>query len=211
MSVSIIKNEIKLVETKEPRIDSRLVADRMGIKHLSLMTLVNKNKVELKELGTLRFEIETWKHRTGASKNKYVLLNECQFDFISRLIRGKNHKNIVKFKLDVTKAFSAIRKRQTVKRESLAYYHESRDLLSTMQGIEKYHYINIAKAENKIIGLCSGERQRANEIQLGMLICLQQIETSVFKATDSPTEAIREVSRRFNTLANLISPALLER
>lgn len=206
MSVSIIRNEIKLVETKEPRIDSRLVAKEMGIKHKNLYELITKHKKALREFGSIPFETETKKRNKGGTFLKYALLNENQFDLISRLVRGKNHEQIIDFKVRVTKAFATIRKRQTVKRESLAYYHESRDLLSTMQGIEKYHYINIAKAENKIIGLCSGERQRANEIQLGMLICLQQIETSVFKATDSPTEAIREVSRRFNTLANLISP-----
>jgi hypothetical protein len=75
-----------------------------------------------------------------------------------------------------------------------------------MQGVEKYHYINLARAENKMIGLSTGKRKNADEVQLGMLICLQQIETSVFKEIDSPTEAIREVSRRFNALANLISP-----
>ena len=75
-----------------------------------------------------------------------------------------------------------------------------------MQGVEKKHYINLARAENKMIGLSTGQRQQANEIQLGMLICLQQIETTVFKEIGSPTEAIREVSRRFKQLANLISP-----
>jgi phage regulator Rha-like protein len=206
MTDLITKNDIELIEHKEPRIDSRLVAKKMGIKHLSLISLVNKNKSELRELGTLPFQIETCKHRTGASKIKYVLLNEIQFDFISRLIRGKNYKDIVRFKLDVTKAFAASRKHEAIKRESLAYYHESRDSLSTMQGVEKYHYINLARAENKMIGLSTGKRKNADEVQLGMLICLQQIETSVFKEIDSPTEAIREVSRRFNALANLISP-----
>jgi phage regulator Rha-like protein len=206
MTDLITKNNIELIEHKEPRIDSRLVAKKMGIKHLSLISLVNKNKSELRELGTLPFQIETCKHRTGASKIKYVLLNEIQFDFISRLIRGKNYKDIVRFKLDVTKAFAASRKREAIKRESLAYYHESRDSLSTMQGVEKYHYINLARDENKMIGLSTGKRKNADEVQLGMLICLQQIETSVFKEIDSPTEAIREVSRRFNALANLISP-----
>ncbi|OCG29416.1 hypothetical protein A9G45_12725 [Gilliamella sp. HK2] len=206
MTDLITKNDIELIEHKEPRIDSRLVAKKMGIKHLSLISLVNKNKSELRELGTLPFQIETCKHRTGASKIKYVLLNEIQFDFISRLIRGKNYKDIVRFKLDVTKAFAASRKREAIKRDSLAYYHESRDSLSTMQGVEKYHYINLARAENKMIGLSTGKRKNADEVQLGMLICLQQIETSVFKEIDSPTEAIREVSRRFNALANLISP-----
>jgi phage regulator Rha-like protein len=205
MTDLITKNDIELIEHKEPRIDSRLVAKKMGIKHLSLMSLVNKNKSELRELGTLPFQIETCKHRTGASKIKYVLLNEIQFDFISRLIRGKNYKDIVRFKLDVTKAFAASRKREAIKRESLAYYHESRDSLSTMQGVKDYHYINLARTENKFIGLCSGERKKADEQQLGALIIIQKIEAAVFSEINSPTEAVREVGRRVNALADLIS------
>lgn len=60
----IKQGDIELVQSKEVRIDSRLVAKKMGIKHLSLMSLVNKNKSELRELGTLPFQIETCKHRT---------------------------------------------------------------------------------------------------------------------------------------------------
>lgn len=199
-------NDIELIEAKEARIDSRLVAKEMGIKHKNLYELITKHKKSLREFGSLPFQTETKKRIKGGTYLKYALLNENQFDLISRLARGKNYEQIIDFKIRVTKAFANSRKRETVKRESLAYYHESRDSLSTMQGVEKKHYINLARAENKIIGLSTGERQRANEIQLGMLICLQQIETSVFKDIDSPTEAIREVSKRFNQLANLISP-----
>ena len=202
----IKQDDIELVQTKDVRIDSRLVAKEMGIKHKNLYELINKHKKVLREFGTIPFQTETWNHSTGASKVKFALLNENQFDLISRIARGKNHEQVIDFKVRVTKAFASSRKRETVKRESLAFYHESRDSLSTMPGVEKYHYINLARAENKMIGLSTGERQKADEVQLGMLICLQQIETSVFKEIDSPTEAIREVSRRFNALANLISP-----
>ncbi|WP_257882404.1 hypothetical protein [Proteus penneri] len=46
-------------------------------------------------------------HSTGTIINKYVLLNENQFDFMCRIIvRGRAHEQMVQFKLDVTKAFS---------------------------------------------------------------------------------------------------------
>ncbi|OCL28421.1 Rha family transcriptional regulator [Gilliamella sp. wkB171] len=205
----IKQDDIELVQTKDVRIDSRLVAKEMGIKHKNLYELMTKHKNALRQFGSLTsFETEAVKkaESRGIKYQRYYLLNENQFDLISRLVRGKNHEQIIDFKVRVTKAFAVSRKRETVKRESLAFYHESRDSLSTMSGVEKYHYINLARAENKMIGLSTGERQKADEVQLGMLICLQQIETSVFKEIDSPTEAIREVSRRFNALANLISP-----
>jgi len=199
-------NDIELVQAKEPRIDSRLVAKEMGIKHKNLYELINKHKKALREFGTIPFQTETWNHRTGASKVKFALLNENQFDLISRLARGKNYEQIIEFKIRVTKAFAASRKRETVKREYLPYYHESRDSLSTMQGVKKHHYINLAKAENKFIGLCSGERQKADDQQLGALIIIQKIEATVFSEINSPTEAVREVGRRINALADLMSP-----
>ncbi|MFS1537650.1 MAG: hypothetical protein ACL7BU_01980 [Candidatus Phlomobacter fragariae] len=44
----------------------------------------------------------------------------------------------------------------------LPYYHESRDALRDL-GAEKHHYINLAKIENRLAGLCSDERSKANE------------------------------------------------
>lgn len=204
------QGNVELINHKEPRIDSRLVAKEMGVKHISLISLINKNKKTLRQFGSLpSFEIEAVKKAgaRGVKYQRYYLLNENQFDLISRLARGKNHEQIIDFKVRVTKAFATSRKCETVKRESLAYYHESRDSLSTMQGVKNHHYINLAKAENRLVGLIAGERQKANEDQLGLLICLQKIEATVFREIDSPTEAIREVSRRFNSLADLISPA----
>ena len=199
------RNDIELIEHKEPRIDSRLVAKEMGIKHKNLYVLITKHKKALKEFGSLPFETETKKRAKGGTYLKFALLNENQFDLISRLARGKNHEQLIDFKVRVTKAFAASRKHETLKRESLAYYHESRDLLSTMQGVNKYHYINLARTENKFIGLCSGERKKADEQQLGALIIIQKIEAAVFSEINSPTEAVREVGRRVNALADLIS------
>ena len=45
MTDLIIKNnDIELTQSKEPRIDSRLVAKEMGITHKSLMNLIRSNK-----------------------------------------------------------------------------------------------------------------------------------------------------------------------
>ena len=203
--LSIKNNDIELVQSKEPRIDSRLVAKEMGIKHKNLYELISKHKKALREFGTIPFQTETWNHRTGANKVKFALLNENQFDLISRIARGKNHKQIIDFKVRVTKAFANSREREKVKREYLPFYHQSRYALSMMQGVKKYHYINLAKAENRFTGLYSGERQTANEQQLGGLIILQQIESAVFNEIDNPTEAIREVGRRINALSDLIA------
>ncbi|MCW2258425.1 phage regulator Rha-like protein [Providencia alcalifaciens] len=146
----------------EPRIDSRLFSKRIGIKHKNLFELIKKNTKNLRQFGTLPFQTETCSHSTGASINKYALLNENQFDFMCRIVRGRNHEQMTQFKLDVTKAFSKKRAAEPIRREYLPHYHESRDALRDL-GAEKYHYINLARTENRLTGLLTGERASADE------------------------------------------------
>lgn len=205
-----INQELILIQHKtEPRIDSRLFAKRIGIKHKNLFELIKKNTKNLRQFGTLPFQTETCRHLTGATVNKYALLNESQFDFICRIVRGRNHEQMTQFKLDVTKAFSKKRAAEPIRREYLPHYHESRDALKDL-GAERYHYINLARTENRVTGLLAGERASADEQQLGLLVCMQKIEQAAFQdAIDSglsATQALREVSKRIEQFASLMSP-----
>lgn len=207
---SEISSEAILVQHKtEPRIDSRLFAGRIGIKHKNLFELIKKNTKNLRQFGTLPFQTETCSHSTGASINKYALLNENQFDFMCRIIRGRDHEKMTQFKLDVTKAFSKKRAAEPIRREYLPHYHESRDALRDL-GAERHHYINLARTENRAAGLLTGERHSADEQQLGLLVCMQKIEQAAFQdamsAGLSPTQALREVSKRIEQFAMLMSP-----
>lgn len=207
---SEISSEAILVQRKtEPRIDSRLFAGRIGIKHKNLFELIKKNAKNLRQFGTLPFQTETCSHSTGASINKYALLNENQFDFMCRIVRGRDHEKMTQFKLDVTKAFSKKRAAEPIRREYLPHYHESRDALRDL-GAERHHYINLARTENRAAGLLNGERHGADEQQLGLLVCMQKIEQAAFQdamsAGLSPTQALREVSKRIEQFAMLMSP-----
>lgn len=207
-----INQESILVQHRtEPRIDSRLFAARIGIKHKNLFELVKKNAKNLRQFGTLPFQTEACSHSTGASINKYALLNESQFDFMCRIVRGRNHEQMTQFKLDVTKAFSKKRAAEPIRREYLPHYHESRDALRDL-GAEKHHFINLARTENRLTGLLTGERASADEQQLGLLVCMQKIEQAAFQdAIDSglsATQALREVSKRIEQFASLMSPTV---
>lgn len=207
----ISQEHILIQHRTEPRIDSRLFATRIGIKHKNLFELVKKNAKNLRQFGTLPFQTETCSHSTGASINKYALLNENQFDFMCRIVRGRNHEQMTQFKLDVTKAFSKKRAAEPIRREYLPHYHESRDALRDL-GAEKHHFINLARTENRLTGLLTGERASADEQQLGLLVCMQKIEQAAFQdAIDSglsATQALREVSKRIEQFASLMSPTV---
>ena len=58
------QTDILIIRNHEPRIDSRLFADHVGIKHKNLYALIKSHKTELRELGTLPFQTETCAHDT---------------------------------------------------------------------------------------------------------------------------------------------------
>ncbi|MFZ2581114.1 MAG: hypothetical protein WAX30_16470 [Citrobacter portucalensis] len=204
------QTDILIMRNHEPRIDSRLFADHVGIKHKNLYALIKSHKTELRELGTLPFQTETCAHDTGATVARFALINADQFDYMCRIVRGRDPERMKRFKLDVTKAFAKRRAVDPVRREYLPGYHESREGLKAL-GAEKHHYINLARAENRVTGLMGGERRSATEQQLGALIVMQKIEQAAFDEAIqnglSPTDAVREVSRRMETFAALMSAA----
>ncbi|HFW3113012.1 TPA: hypothetical protein ACIBE2_003295 [Salmonella enterica subsp. diarizonae serovar 61:r:-] len=189
--------DILVQHNREPRIDSRVVSERVKVTHEAIVKLVKKYRRQLRESGSLPgFEIDSVKKAggRGTKHKRYWLLNEPQFDLLCRFIRGRDQVAIVDFKLDVTKAFAKRRTAEPVCREYLPGYHESRDSLKA-PGAESRHFINLAKAENRLTGLSGGARSVVDE-QAGLLVALQKTEQAAFTeaahAGLSPTEAVRE-------------------
>lgn len=212
------QNEILIQHKQEARIDSRVISQRAGIQHESLVATINTHQSKLRELGALPRQTmkELSDLKSGKSNRKRgrpeisYLLNEPQLDYIMRVIRGRDPERMNQFKLDVTKAFSKRRAAAPIRREYLPGYHESRDGLKAL-GAQRHHYINLARAENRVAGLSDGERGTADEQQLGLLVVMQKIEHAAFDEAVrngmSPSEAVREVARRMDTFANLITSA----
>lgn len=95
----------------EHRVDSRLVAQSLGIEHKHLLETVQTYLTELETLGLLPFQTEAVKQprARGTKYLKYTLLNEDQAIFLATLSR--NTRQVVDFKLKLTKAFSEARQR----------------------------------------------------------------------------------------------------
>jgi|GEM_PF-2899498 len=101
--------ELVMTDAGEPRIDSRLVATTLGIEHESVMRTFSLYAKELEELGIFRFEIGV---KSGPQRGKlphYAMLNEDQAIFVATLSR--NTRQVVDFKLKLTKAFASARHR----------------------------------------------------------------------------------------------------
>lgn len=96
----------------ENRMDSRLIAQNLGIEIRAFHQTLNKYQQELKELGSLTFEMDvktSKKGNRGGELPKFTMLNEDQSIFAATLSR--NTKEVVAFKLQLTKAFAEARAR----------------------------------------------------------------------------------------------------
>lgn len=68
---------IPLVEIDhEPRVDSRLIADQLGVEHESFRKLLYQHQADFEEFGILRFEIGEIRGR--GQPEKFALMNEDQ-------------------------------------------------------------------------------------------------------------------------------------
>lgn len=93
----------------ENRIDSRLIADKLGLEHPVFMQTLRKYQAKLENLGLIVFKNGSVKTKgaRGTKYTTYAMLNENQAVFAATLSR--NSEKVVEFKLALTVAFSNAR------------------------------------------------------------------------------------------------------
>ena len=91
-------------------IDSRVVADELGIKHTNLMQTIYKYQPEIESFGLITFQTEAVKNENsrGAKYQKIAYLTEDQAIFIGTLSR--NTPKVVAFKAKLVQSFAKARK-----------------------------------------------------------------------------------------------------
>ena len=161
-----MSNAIALTEKKhEPRVDSFVLAESLGIQHKNVLALINENKLEFEEFGRVAFETRTLETNGGKQKQKIALLNEDQAYFLLTLTRNTEHTK--RLKVELVKAFSRFRKHQQVTNDYLPFYHELHDNVKALADRahqsgshtdEKLFHINFNKLINKAFGLDAGQR-----------------------------------------------------
>lgn len=105
-------------------VDSRLVAERLGIEHDNFLQTVQNYQTQIEQaFGILLFE--TGKNKGRGRPQKYILLNEDQATFVMTLSR--NTSEVVRCKIDLVLAFSKakelLRQRQP-KPDYVPYWYE---------------------------------------------------------------------------------------
>lgn len=90
-------------------VDSRLVAEALGIQHPNLMQTIKRYQVELEEFNHLVFETGVGQRKQGGGKaQKFCYLTEDQAIFVGTLSR--NTAKVVAFKVSLVKSFAQARK-----------------------------------------------------------------------------------------------------
>lgn len=101
-----MNNLIKIEQTQQGTlaVDSRLIADELGIKHKNLIATIKKYFDKINQFGTLTFETDTFLNSNGARVYiQFCYLNEPQANFVMSLSR--NTEIVVEFKFKLVQSF----------------------------------------------------------------------------------------------------------
>jgi phage regulator Rha-like protein len=89
-------------------VDSRLIADRLGVDHKPMLRTVEKYLTELQGFGILRFENAKLKPGITGRPQRFCYLNENQATFLMSLSR--NTAQVVRCKIQLVSAFDKAKK-----------------------------------------------------------------------------------------------------
>jgi phage regulator Rha-like protein len=166
-------NEIVKIKGNEIFTDSLIISEGTNNQHKSVKELLNDYKNEFLQLGTLAV---LNRESTGGRPEQYYLLNEPQATFLMTLFR--NSKEVVEFKLNLTKEF--YRMRQFILEKQSAEWQQSRltgkqvrkdetDIILTKliphaesQGSKNSGklYMTYSKLVNATLGIEAGQRDK---------------------------------------------------
>ena len=160
---------LTLTTTKsEPRIDTRLLAQNLGVKHKNALELLRSHLPDFQELGKVPFQ--TRPLPSGQSE-KVALLNEDQSYLL--LSYSRNTPRVRHLKLNLVKAFrDARRALDTRTLEYLPAYHLLHDAIKDQAAgspNERFLHLNANRAINRLAGIEAGQRPTAGPLTQSLL------------------------------------------
>lgn len=150
---------IILTRTANPRVDSRLLAQHLGIQHKNVLANLRRHMEDFHQLGILAFKTPVINGR--GQPEAFALLNEDQSCFLLSLFRYS--KRVVDLKLQLVLVFRDVRQGQNIHRkEYLPGYRALHDEIARLAGDTphvRFVHMNVNKVINHAIGLGSGRRR----------------------------------------------------
>lgn len=117
--------DLVLLHHNEPMTTSLAIADGTGVQHKNVLELVRKFSEELLEFGGVAFETRPFDTEGGVQYRDVCFLSEPQATFLIALMR--NSEIVVRFKVELVKAFFALRDQLRAQQEASAPPILSRD------------------------------------------------------------------------------------
>ncbi len=190
----------------EPRIDSRLIADSLGVKHQNTFELIKGYKTDFEELGLLRFQTGAVSSvgGRGIKHLKYAMLNEDQAYLL--LTYSRNTAKVRALKVKLVQAFRDARKAlESHQTEYLPGYHAMHDELAHLDANSRHLHMNFNRLVNRAVGIGAGERNSLPFPHKSMLVAAQFIAASAAHGASNSKEAYQ---RAKGALQGLIPPAI---
>ena len=196
-----------------PRVDSRELAQRLGVKHKNTIELLDKYKAEFLGLGHLPFKTEVgYRAQGGGKAERFALLNEDQAYLLLSLSR--NTPRVVALKVKLVQAFSAARKAAELRKcEYLPTYHLAHDALKGLapDRLRQQHlHVNVNKLLNKVAGLDAGQRHGAQPGSLSVLAVGQMLAAQAATGASDDKAAYARIKQAVQPLDSLAKPQLRE-
>ena len=186
-----MKNLPLIVKKDEPRIDSRVVAQQLGVEHESVMRLLNKYQADFEVHGLFRFEIG--KPLNGRPE-KFSYLNEDQCWLL--LTYNRNTKKVRALKGQLVRAFREARLAAELKAEYLPAYRDMHDQLIRFHDVsptDRFLHMNINKLVNAAAHIKAGHRSTAPVPHKAMLIVAQHLASEAMRNATDKHEAYAAV------------------
>ena len=151
------------------RVDSRLLAVRLGKRHRSIYRLITTHKADFAQFGKVRFQIAP---SPSGQPEKFALLNEDQSYLLLTYTSNTAEARALKIKL--IQVFSEYRRaadmRQTEYLPAHHHLHDTIHVVAAGSASERHTHINFARLLNKTAGIETGQRASAPPAQQALLI-----------------------------------------
>lgn len=162
-------------------VDSRLIAENIGIQHKHTFEQIKNFKSDFEEIGILRFKTEEIKGR--GQPEKFALLNEDQAYLLLKFSR--NTARVRSLKVKLVKAFREARLAlDLTKHEYLPTYHDLHDEIHVRAAgseNERFEHMNVNRLVNKTVGIGSGERNSLALAQRSLLVIANAVAANSFR------------------------------
>lgn len=188
---------IKIAGSNEPRIDSRLIADSLGLQHESLIKIIKAYKSDFDQFGILRFQVGEIQGR--GQPERYAMLNEDQAYLL--LTYSRNTPKVRALKVKLVQAFRDARKAlESHQTEYLPGYHAMHDELAHLDANSRHLHMNFNRLVNRAVGIGAGERSTLPFPHKSMLVAAQFIAANAAQGADSGKEAYQKAKEALQGL-----------